>query len=76
MVCQRQSKKLINNVHERALRPIYQNNSNFKVLLENTKRIFDSSKQFAGFNNWNLKNIKWYSAIYNEVPISVSHISI
>ena len=34
IICQRQSNKLINKVHERALRLIYQHNSNFKVLLE------------------------------------------
>ena len=32
--CFRQSKNLINKVHERALKLIYQDNSNFEVLLE------------------------------------------
>ena len=34
MFCQRQSNILKNKVHERAFRLIYQDNSNFKVLLE------------------------------------------
>ena len=37
MFFQRQSNKLINKVHERALILIYQDNSNFKVLLEKQK---------------------------------------
>ena len=34
MFCFRQSNNLINKVHERALKLIYQGNYNFKVLLE------------------------------------------
>ena len=34
MFCFRQSNNLINNVHERALKLIYQENSSFEVLLE------------------------------------------
>ena len=34
MFCFRQSNNLINKVHERALKLIYQDNSNFEVLLE------------------------------------------
>ena len=34
MFCFRQSNNLINKVHERALKLIYQENSNFEVLLE------------------------------------------
>ena len=34
MFCFRQSNSLINKVHERALKLIYQHNSNFEVLLE------------------------------------------
>ena len=37
--CQRQSNKLINKVHERAIRLIYQDNSNFKVLLKKQRNL-------------------------------------
>ena len=37
MLWQRQSNQLINKIHERTLRLIYQDNSNFKVSLENQK---------------------------------------
>ena len=43
---QRQSNKLINKVHERALRFIYQDNSNFKVLLEKQKAFLIHQRNF------------------------------
>ena len=39
MFYQRQSNKLINKVHERTLRFIYQDNSNFNILLEKQKEL-------------------------------------
>ena len=52
MFCFRQSNNLINKVHQRALKLIYQYNSNFdKSFTRKATRLFNSSKELACFND-------------------------
>ena len=42
---------MINKIYKRALRLIYQDNSNFEILLK-------KQREFAGSDDWNLLNSK------------------
>ena len=64
MFCLRQTNKLINKVHERALRLIYQNNWNFEILLE--------KQQEFSIHQWNLQVLM--TEIYEIVNDAASSI--